>query len=224
VPLCSDASRDKPLTISIRGWPLLLGLLLLARCAAGPSPRVYVLDGQEDRTPGVASDSGRPVVELKSVLLPDYLDTTDIVLRDGQNELKTSQTGRWGERLSVGVTRLLGQDLARRMPAIVVDQSESARHPARTLLINVDGFDVWPDRRCVLTAHWTITGEDGRSLGAGEKATIVALVPQSSNGPADSAIVQAMTDAVGQLADHVANDLSRTLRNFDSRSRAPSGD
>lgn len=167
----------------------------------------------------MTSDSGRPVVELKSVLLPDYLDTTDIVLRDGQNELKTSQTGRWGERLSVGVTRLLGQDLARGMPAIVLDQSESARHPARTLLINVDGFDVWPDRRCVLTAHWTIVGDDGRSLGADEKATIIASVPQSSNGLADAAVVQAMTGAVGQLADHIANDLSRTLRISASRSR-----
>ena len=39
-----------------------------------------------------------PLLLLPRVSVPDYLDTTDMMIRDGQNELRVSQTGRWGER------------------------------------------------------------------------------------------------------------------------------
>jgi cholesterol transport system auxiliary component len=200
-------------------WPLLFGLMLLQACSSSPPRRIYVLEGQENPIASVTMDAGRPVVELKSVLMPDYLDTTDILLRDGQNELKISPTGRWGERLSVGVTRALGQALSKRVPGVVVLRSDTSRQPARTLLIDISTFDIWPDHRCVLTARWRILGEDGRSLGAGERATVITPVTPSSNGVEDVAVVQAMDGALGQLADHIAADLTRTLGPLNSRSR-----
>jgi uncharacterized protein len=194
--------------------------MLLLGCSAGPPRRIYVLEGQENPIASVTSDAGRPVVELKSVLLPDYLDTTDMLLRDGQNELKISPTGRWGERLSIGVTRALGRALTKQLPGVVVDRSDTSRQPARTLLVNISAFDVWPDRRCILTARWTILGEDGRSLGAGERATIITSVAPSSNGIEDVAVVQAMDGALGQLADQIAADLTRTPGTLNTRSRS----
>ena len=194
--------------------------MLLLGCSSGPPRSIYVLGRQENSVAGVTSDAGRPVVELKSVLLPDYLDTTDILLRDGQNEVKASPTGRWGERLSIGVTRMLAQTLNKRVTGVVVERSDTSRQPARTLLINVSAFDIWPDRRCILSARWTILGEDGRSLGAGERATVITSVAPSSNGIEDVAVVQAMNAALEQLADHVASDLTRTLGTVNSRSRS----
>jgi len=71
-----------------------------------------------------------------------------------------------------------------------------------------------------LSARWTILGEDGRSLGAGERATVITSVAPSSNGIEDVAVVQAMNAALEQLADHVASDLTRTLGTVNSRSRS----
>jgi uncharacterized lipoprotein YmbA len=197
---------------------LLSVLLLVTGCASGPPPRVYVLGGPENPIPGTTSDAGRPVVTLRRVSLPDYLDTTDILLRDGRSEVKASPTGRWGERLSVGITRGLAEALTKRLPAVVIDQDSSVREPARTLLISIDAFDIEANSRCVLTAHWTILGEDRRNLAVGERATIVTSARRPEDVAADSAVVTAMADALDQLADHIAADLSRTLRSVKSSS------
>lgn len=194
-------------------WSWLPGLLMLLGCGSSPPQTVYVLGAAADPVPGVTSVSGRPVVELKPVTVPDYMDTTDILLRDGQNALKSSQTGRWGERLSVGIARALREDLTTRMPAIEMAQGDPVQPPTRTLLVDIAGFDVRPDGRCVLAAHWTVLGEDSKTVLASERATIIANITQSTGGMADPAIVSAMAGAVGQLADHIAMNVSRSLRN-----------
>ena len=45
-------------------------------------------------------------MRLQRVLIPDYLDTTDIQLRVGAYEIHESATGRFGERLSLAITLL----------------------------------------------------------------------------------------------------------------------
>ena len=197
------------------------GLLALTSCGSGTTPAIYVLSPAAHQNAGVVSEAGRPVIALKQISVPDYMDTTDILSRDGQNELKPSLTGRWGERLSMGITRALAVALATRLPGIVVDHTGSAAHPALTLLIDLDAFDIGSDGRCVLTARWTILGEDRQTV-AMRRATIITIVSRSSGGPTDAAptdaaIVAAMAGAVEQLADHVASDLARTSHGADRK-------
>jgi hypothetical protein len=189
-------------------WGLVAGVLLLAGCA-GPAPRLYILGPPAPPVSGMTSEAGRPIVELKTVTVPDYLDTLDIQLRDGQNALKVSKTGRWGERLSIGVTRALEEDLTKRLPGLVIERSVASGPPARTLLVTVDGFDIMPDGRCVLTARWSVLGADRQGIAASERASVVTMVPIGSDGMKDADIVAAMAAAVGQLADRVAFTLSR---------------
>jgi len=94
--------------------------LVLAACASSPPPRTFVLSAPAEPVAGVLNEAGRPIVELPTVALPDYLDSTDILLRDGRNELKPSPTARWGERLSVGITHALEVALTRRLPGVLV--------------------------------------------------------------------------------------------------------
>src|SRR3974390_3262476 len=99
---------------------LVLGSALTGCGSAGPPPVIYVLGA-----PPLAAVSsellvGRPVVELKHVTVPDYLDVSDIMVRQSANALTSSQTGRWGERLSVGITRALPANLSGRLPGFVV--------------------------------------------------------------------------------------------------------
>jgi uncharacterized lipoprotein YmbA len=186
--------------------------LVLLGCSSSPPPRIYVLGAAAAPVAGVMSESGRTTVELKPVVLPDYLDTTDILLRDGQNELKSSPTGHWGERLSVGVARALREDLTKRMPGILMVHADTVQPPSRVLLLNIDAFDIRADGRCVLAARWTILGEDNKSILASRQATIITDVPRSSGDLSDPAVVTAMAGAVEQLAGHIAADLSRTIR------------
>jgi uncharacterized lipoprotein YmbA len=141
-------------------------------------------------------------MQIQRVLVPDYLDTNDILLRVGAHEIHESATGRFGERLSLGITHALRSDLASRLPLYTVSLAQSAGSPAPQILVNVDAFDVWPTGRCVLVADWTILEADRRALLSADRGTFTTAA--AGIHPDDGAIVAAMADAVRQLADRIA--------------------
>jgi uncharacterized lipoprotein YmbA len=191
----------------------LAAVSFLSACSTSPLPRTYVLGSPAAAEPGVVYEAGRRVIELPTVALPDYLDSTDILLRNGQNELTPSTTGRWGERLSLGITHALEAALAQRLPGAAVTHTGLPGQPSASLLVNVEAFDVHPDGQCVLTARWTIPGDNGQAAAISQQGTFVtqAARPAGTSGPlSDSAIVSAMAAAVDQLADRMAMSLRRS--------------
>jgi uncharacterized lipoprotein YmbA len=156
-----------------------------------------------------ASPAERIVVHR--VLVPDYLDTSDILLRDGTNEVKASATGHWGERLSQGLTQALAADLAARLPtdAVILDTPSAAR---RQLLVNVNALDLWPDGRCAIAANWTIIDHDALHVVAGGSGTFDSSPVGSGVG--DARLVDAISRALDKLADAIAVN----IRQSDERS------
>jgi len=140
-----------------------------------------------------------PHVELKTVTVPDYVDTTDIVRRSGSNEVVASTTGQWGERVSLGVTRALAADLARKMPNVIIE-SRSIYEPSRRLLVNVERFEIDEDGRCTLTARWRLTSADDKVQSNSERGTFVV----AATAKTDAAVAVAMTSAIDQFASQIA--------------------
>ena len=193
---------------------MMAGMMLLMGCqSSGSPPRIYVLTPPVEAVPGVRSEATRPVMELAKVALPDYLDSSDILFRDGRNELKSSQTGKWGERLSVGITHALTAALTRRMPKVQIVQSALSGQSARRLLVDVEAFDIRADGRCVLTARWTMPREEGQTTPISMRATVVTAISAAAGGSArtDDIVVAAMESALEKLADHIAASLARSF-------------
>jgi uncharacterized protein len=164
---------------------------------------IYALDGAPDGSTQSKAIAERPIMQLERVLIPDYLDTTDIFVRVGAHEIHESATGRFGERLSLGITHALRADLAARLPLYTIALAQSGERPVRQILVNVDALVVWKTGRCMLVADWSILDADRRAslfAGRGTFTTAAAGV-----NPGDDAIVAAMADAVRQLADRIAS-------------------
>jgi uncharacterized protein len=178
-------------------------LALFAGCASHPSRNIYVLNRASNSAVSTAGAAAAPVLHLERVLVPDYLDTTDILLRVGQHELQVSHTGRWGERLSVGITHALRADLAERLPKETVLLGRTADRSARQMRVMVDAFDVWADGHCVLQANWSLETEN-RAVVKNGHGTFTAPVAGGATG-GDGAVVSSMANAVGQLADSIAS-------------------
>jgi uncharacterized protein len=197
----------------MKSYLIVAASIILTGCSSTPLPHTYVLSAPADPVAGVRSEAGRPVVELPTVTLPDYLDTIDIFVRDGRNELKPSATGRWGERLSVGITHALEVSLSRRLPGFLVTHTPISGQPSRRLLVDVSAFGVQADGRCVLTARWSVSGNDSQPAAVTEQGTFVTSTAggagDSKGALADAAVVSAMTAAVDQLADRIATSLRR---------------
>jgi uncharacterized lipoprotein YmbA len=158
--------------------------------------------------------AARPAIQLQPVTIPDYLDTTDILLRSGQNELKVSPTGRWAERLSDGLDHALMADLLIRLPGDQVTAAPPTSGSARQIRVTVEAFDVRPDGRCILTAAWTILDNNNEVVLVSERGAFVALAKDESGSIGDAAIVSAMEVAIGKLADGIVSAVSKVPRSF----------
>lgn len=202
----------KCITALIR-WAQAALLALVSACTlAGPLPTEYVLGSPPAADTATVAQKGRPIVEVRRVRVPDYLDSTDIVERSG-GKLIASQTGRWGERLSIGTTRALAASLASRLPNMAVVATPPIEQPARQVLVDLTAFEpVVADGKVVLAGGWTITDGSGHNVLAAEQTSLTE--PLAGSG--DEAIVAAMTRALDNLADQIKRAMERSSA---SRSR-----
>ncbi len=187
------------LRLSLTGSIALFAIALAACGPSGPPPNEYVL-GIEPPAAEVSSPvTARPILEIGMVRIPDYLDRTDLLVRNG-NQLTSSQSGRWGERLSLGITRALAASLAARLPNFVVTTTAPVNPPRRRLLVDVTTFEARADGQVVLATRWTMTDGSGRTPLVSEQAVVIEPVSAMK----DSGVVAAMTRAVENLADQIA--------------------
>ena len=176
----------------------LLLCAILSGCASTPPPGIYLLAPQADASTTNAPASGAPALQLQRISLPDYLDTTDILMRTGPHELQASTTAQWGERLSAGIAHALRADLTARLPQDRITLEQSNDPSAQQILVTVDALDMWPDGHCVLDAHWQ-TGHRG---GQGVFTT-------AADGHAtDEMRVAKLAGLIAELAGRIATDQS----------------
>ena len=177
-----------------------LAPLLIAACASTPPARLYVLGDPPEPTQAVEVQSGRPVVQLLPVSVPDYLDTREMLRRDGRNEVTPSPTGLWAERLLVGATHALAASLATHLRDVVIATDPSGVPPSRQIIVDVLAFEIGTDGRCLLTARWSFVSGDGVRVLHRESDSFVEQAAQSS----DANVAAAMTRAIHRLALQIA--------------------
>jgi len=181
-------------------------VLLLWGCGSYPLPKVYVLGDRAAAVAEVSSTNGLPVVEMKTVQVPDSLDSTDIDRLTGANQMIASPTGRWGERLSVGITQDLVATLSRQLPQVVIE-NRGAYEPTRRLFVAISRFEISQDGRCVVSARWRLTDAAGKVLSDSEEATFI----ETAGSGSDAAAAAAMTVALDHLGAQIAMTVGRAL-------------
>lgn len=181
--------------------------LMVAACGSvGPSPKTYVL-GPPPTVDEAASAPllGQPVIEIKRVLMPDYLDVSDILVRRSANLVEASRTGRWRERLSVGVSHALAAGLSHRLPEFVVATSTPPDTPACELLLDVQAFEADASGRVVFAAQWRVLDGASHDTLAGERVSLTDPVV----GAGDEPVVAAMSRIMEDLAERIATTVRR---------------
>jgi uncharacterized lipoprotein YmbA len=174
---------------------------------SGPPAAEYVIGIAPEPARATTPLTGRPIVELKPVRLPDYLDTREILVRRG-NQVVASESGRWGERLSVGITRALAVSLAARLPGLIVTTTPPVEQSARQVLVDVTSFEASGNQEVVLVARWSIIDGPGRFTLLSEQTALTEPITRTD----DSAVVIAMSRAVEDLASAIATGIERARR------------
>jgi uncharacterized lipoprotein YmbA len=181
----------------------LLGLGALAGCSS-PNPNYY----QIGQTAGHTVTGGPPIVEVRTISIPGYLDRQGIVKSAGDFKLDIHTNDIWAEPLADMLQATLVQNLAQRMPGTTVIGSGGSIGASANLIIetNVMRFDPNPDGTLTLQAQVAV--RDGNSLQILVTRTIEESGP--AREPVVANIVASMSKLWGAAADDVAALLVQT--------------
>ncbi len=178
-------------------------VLALGGCAA-PALHSYLLATTPTLTAAAAVEAlPTQVIELRPVLLPDHLDTNEILRRVGPSELVGSRNGRWGDRLSVAIRLALAADLQAALPRTVVVTRPPLGSAFRRVDLTVTAFDLDASGTLTLDAEWAIERVPPPGMLSQRRVRLVA----TSVPAGDASEVAAMSVLLQRLATAIAADL-----------------
>lgn len=178
------------------------GLMLAAAVGLGgcrsSNPALYTLDVPA----GPVRRGGPRVIELRTVGLARYLERSQIVRSSENFRLDVLPDDWWGEPLDAMTGRVLSRALGQRMPGSTVYQESGAisTRPDATLQVNLQRLDQDRTGALRLIAQFAVL------RGVGDTRTVSLSVPVL--GASVPALVGAMSEAMGGLADQMAAALS----------------
>jgi uncharacterized lipoprotein YmbA len=172
-------------------------------CGSSPGSTFFALAPAT----GVPQPCRLRAIEIRRPGLAGYLDRPEIVKRVVDFRLGIAGTDRWGEPLDAMVARVLAQDVEQRLPESTVFTEEGAitADPDATVEVDVRRFDVDDTGEVVLQAEVAL------EVGASHAATTSRglTLREKPHGPTTPALVGAMSDLLGRLADRIAALVSK---------------
>jgi uncharacterized lipoprotein YmbA len=186
---------------------LALTAALTGGCVSSPPMRFYTLTPIAPESPPAASaDTIR--VRLNRVTVPAELDRIQIVRRIDATRLQIDDQNRWAAPLDEMIRRVLAADLAARLPANAVADTNESTGGERMQTLSVDIQELYADPGCsvALRVTWVLTPPQpvqGKGV-PGKKATEDTQVPSSGPCSAADAVPQLMSRALGLLSDRIA--------------------
>ncbi len=189
---------------------MLATLPLLGGCASSPSAHFYVLTPVAQSAPARVSEM---IFGVGPVRLPAYLDQPQMIKRVTPNRVDLEELERWGGPLEAEVTRVLAQNLTLLLGTgrVVTYPWERAIPVDLQLIAEVRRFDAAADGAVRLDAVWSLFEGEGRRLLYMTQSSISVPV----QGGDFDAVVQAQSQALGELSQAIAQELVRL------RGRAP---
>ena len=202
----------------------LLGLAAsigLASCAVSDPTQFYTLApaGNRSTAPRATASTQRSTVPgtgtvgigVGPVILPGYLDRSQIVTRTSADQVELSMFHRWAEPLEEGISRILAEEIGARVPTERIVTFPWRGVVARTIqyqvVVAVLRFDGRPGGDVTLDARWRILGRDGDEL-ALRRSTVI----EAAAGRGYESLVAAMTRALVTLGQEIAAEIKAMPR------------
>jgi uncharacterized protein len=199
----------------------LLGLAVsigLAGCAVTDTTQYYTLgepaarsrDSRESAsiasTPRSGDRTGTVGIGVGPVMVPGYLHRTQIVTRNGADQVELATFHRWAEPLEDGIARILAEEIGARVPTerIVTYpwRGAVARAIDYQVVVTVLRLDGRRGGDVTLDTRWRILGKDGAELALGRSTTT-----EAATGSGYEPMVAAMTRALVTLGQEIAIEI-----------------
>jgi len=185
---------------------LLMLFLLLTGCGKTVQPKYYLL------TPATADTATGSLKQLSisvgPVILPKYLDRSQIVTRHNELELDLADSHRWAEPLQDNFSAVLAENLRQRLQtaSVTVFPARELKDSDYRVIINVIRFDADDKGDAILSADWNIQDGKSKLVLISKRGSYRSGVSQTSNY---TEIVNAMSITVRQLGEDIVDSINQ---------------
>ena len=184
----------------------LVAALVLVACGSSPPARYYALSEPAVTT---VEKSGTTLVALGPLMLADYLQRPQIVVRGKDQQLHVAEYDRWAETPDRAIARWLARDLdAKLAAATVIDATMPSSLPNYRIRGQIAQWDVDAGANAVLAVQWEIVDRDGKPVVAMRSSRYATPVGSASDY---AQVVRGLNATLASFADEVAAALSRVL-------------
>lgn len=176
--------------------------IMLAACSTAPRDRFYTLAPASAIAPvATASTPARYGVAIGPVRVPEALDRTQMVVREGPNRVEILDQHRWAGSLRSEIARALAAGVGAQLPEaqVSVHDGQAGRNATYRVAVDIERFDATLNDSVAVQALWTLRQEGGRELDSGRFA---ASEPTGPGGY--DAIAAAYAKALAAMSAQVA--------------------
>lgn len=176
----------------------------LSACGVSPKTHLYVLNSGNE----VSNQTEGMGIGVWKVKLPELLDRSEIVTRNGDYEIELADFHHWAGRLGPNIDTLIAQGLRQRLDTINVSTSpwpaqKSIDYQVKVLM---DRFDGQLNGEAVVSGTWVLLNEKGSK----ELTREYFLFKTPVNGGEYSDIVASLSQLTTELVDVIAEEIKRT--------------
>lgn len=176
--------------------------LVLAACGSAPKDKFYTLAPASPMAPAAtATAPARYGVAIGPVRVPEALDRTQMVVREGPNRVEILDQHRWAGSLRSEIARALAAGVGAQLPEaqVSVHDGQAGRNAAYRVAVDIERFDATLNDSVAVQALWTLRQEGGKELGSGR---FTATEPTGAGGydGIAAAFAKALAGMSAQLA------------------------
>jgi uncharacterized lipoprotein YmbA len=182
----------------------ILFLAALSACGTSQPTKYYLLSAGAPDTARLSTQR-ELTIGVGPIILPPYLDRREMVSRSSSNELNVAIYHQWAEPLQENFSRVIGEDLGRRLATDRIVRLPLKRSLRKALVIDyqvaiaVRKFEKEADGSVVLNARWTIMDNDKQELVL--RRSEYTQVPAAEDYAAQAA---AQSQVLGRLSEEIA--------------------
>jgi len=184
-------------------WPL--------GCATSPPTKFYLLSPLPAQSLETGDTQGQQpmTIRVDAVVIPGYLDRSEIVTRVSENEIRLADLHQWGESLRDNLTNMLALNLSRLLPAkrfaiFPFKCPSPVDYQLSVEIVRMDG-SLYGDVH--LTAQWSILQDKESNIMVTRKSRFKA-----SKAPTDyGELVAAQSRLVEALSREIAKSIQADL-------------
>ena len=178
--------------------------IVLAACGSAPKDKFYTLAPASVMAPAPVNTASAPArygVAIGPVRVPEALDRTQMVVREGPNRVEILDQHRWAGSLRSEIARALAAGVGVQLPEaqVSVHDGQAGRNAAYRVAVDIERFDATLNDSVAVQALWTLRQEGGKELASGRFA---ATEPTGPGG--HDAIAAAYAKVLAAMSVQVA--------------------